>query len=50
MYDITSSYMEGEYADSELVAFGYNRDQKKGHEQIVISLLCAKNGCPVAVE
>jgi transposase len=50
LYDITSSYMEGEYADSELVEFGYNRDRKRGHEQIVISLLCAKDGCPVAVE
>ena len=50
LYDITSSYMEGEYNDSELVAFGYNRDHKRGHEQIVISLLCAKDGCPVAVE
>jgi transposase len=50
LYDITSSYMEGEYDDSDLVAFGYNRDQKRGHEQIVISLLCAKDGCPVAVE
>lgn len=50
LYDITSSYMEGEYADSDLVCYGYNRDQKRGHEQIVISLLCNKNGCPVATE
>jgi len=50
LYDITSSYMEGEYADSELVKFGYNRDQKRHHEQIVISLLCSKDGCPVAVD
>ena len=50
LYDITSCYMEGEYSDSELIEFGYNRDQKRGHEQIVISLLCAKDGCPVAVE
>jgi len=50
LYDITSCYMEGEYSESELVEFGYNRDQKRGHEQIVISLLCAKDGCPVAVE
>jgi len=42
--------MEGEYKYSELVDYGYNRDQKRGHEQIVISLLCAKDGCPVAVE
>ena len=50
LYDITSCYMEGEYLESDLVEFGYNRDQKRGHEQIVISLLCAKDGCPVAVE
>ena len=50
LYDITSSYMEGEYCDSKLVDFGYNRDKKRGHEQIVISLLCTKNGCPVAVD
>jgi transposase len=50
LYDITSCYMEGEYEDSDLVEFGYNRDRKRGHEQIVISLLCAKNGCPIAVE
>jgi transposase len=50
LYDITSSYMEGAYEDSGLVEFGYNRDRKRGHEQIVISLLCAKGGCPVAVE
>jgi transposase len=50
LYDITSSYMEGEYEDSDLVAFGYNRDRKKGHAQIVIALLTAGNGCPVATE
>ena len=50
LYDITSCYMEGEYDDSSLVEFGYNRDKKRGKEQIVISLLCNKDGCPVAVE
>jgi len=42
--------MEGEYATSDLVEYGYNRDKKQGHEQIVISLLCNKDGCPIAVE
>ena len=50
LYDITSCYVEDEYEDSNLVDFGYNRDRKRGHEQIVISLLCAKDGCPVAVD
>jgi hypothetical protein len=50
LYDITSSYFEGAYEDSELVCFGYNRDAKRGHEQMVIALLCSEQGCPVGVE
>ena len=50
LYDITSSYLEGEYEASDLVAFGYNRDKKKGKKQIVIGLICSREGCPVAVE
>jgi transposase len=50
LYDITSSYFEGAYQDSALVRFGYNRDAKKGHPQIVIALLCSAEGCPVGVE
>jgi transposase len=50
LYDITSSYLEGEYEGSQLVDFGYNRDGKRGHEQIVIALMCNEQGCPVGVE
>ena len=50
LYDITSVYFEGEYNDSELVTFGYNRDGKKGREQIVVGLICNAQGCPVGVE
>jgi len=50
LYDITSVYFEGEYKESELVGFGYNRDGKKGHEQIVVGLICTAQGCPVGVE
>ena len=32
LYDITSTYFEGQYEDSELVRFGYNRDGQKGQE------------------
>ena len=49
MYDITSSYFEGEYKHSDLVDFGYNRDRKKGHKQIVIGLMTDAQGCPVGV-
>jgi transposase len=50
LYDITSSYFEGEYAESDLVSFGYNRDGKKGHEQVVIGLITNAEGCPVGCE
>jgi transposase len=50
LYDITSSYLEGKYDNSEIVAHGYNRDKKRGKAQIVIGLLCTKEGCPFAVE
>ena len=48
LYDITSSYVEGEHCS--LAAFGYNRDGKKGKMQIVIGLLTDADGLPVAVE
>ena len=50
LYDITSSYFEGSYDTSELVLFGYNRDGKRGHEQMVVALVCNEDGCPVGVE
>ena len=50
LYDITSSYLEGAYEESEIVLFGYNRDGKRGHEQICLGLLCNEHGCPVGVE
>jgi transposase len=50
LYDITSSYFEGAYEASDIVLFGYNRDGKRGHEQVVLGLLCDERGCPVGVE
>jgi hypothetical protein len=48
LYDLTSSYLEGRKC--ELGRYGYNRDGKKNKLQIVFGLLCAADGCPVAVE
>ena len=50
LYDLTSTYFEGEYVESDLVTFGYNRDGKKGHEQVVIGLLCNAEGCPIGLQ
>jgi DDE family transposase len=48
LYDVSSSYLEGRCC--ELAQLGYNRDGKKGKLQIVYGLLCAPDGCPVAIE
>ena len=48
LYDLSSSWLEGRCC--ELARFGYSRDGKKGKLQIVYGLLCAADGCPVAVE
>jgi len=50
LYDITSTYFEGEYEDSELVTYGYNRDRKKGFEQVVVGLITNVEGCPIGCE
>ena len=47
LYDVTSSYFEGEH--NELGQYGYNRDGKRGKRQIVIGLLTAEDGEPLAV-
>ena len=48
LYDVTSTYLEGQHC--RLAAFGHNRDGKKGKKQMVFGLLCAADGCPLAVE
>jgi len=48
LYDLTSSYLEGRHC--ELGRFGYSRDGQRDKLQIVFGLLCAADGCPVAVE
>jgi transposase len=48
LYDVSSSYMEGRCCP--LASRGYNRDKKNGKLQIVYGLLCAPDGCPVAIE
>lgn len=49
-YDVTSSYVEGDYSDSELVSYGYNRDKKSGKAQIVMGLLTDEDGHAVSID
>lgn len=48
LYDVTSSYLEGER--NFFGSYGYNRDGKKGKKQIVVGLLCDEYGEPVSAE
>ncbi len=48
LYDVTSSYLEGEH--NAFGAYGYGRDGKKNKKQMVIGLLCDAQGEPVSVE
>ena len=48
LYDVSSSYMEGRCCP--LAKRGYSRDGRKGTLQITYGLLCAPDGCPIAIE
>ena len=48
LYDVTSTYLEGRCCP--LGQLGYSRDHRRDRPQLVIGLLCAFDGCPVAVE
>jgi hypothetical protein len=48
LYDVTSVYLEGRCC--ELAQHGYSRDHRGDRPQLVVGLLCAADGCPVAIE
>jgi len=48
LYDVSSSYLEGHCCP--LARFGHSRDHRSDRMQIVYGLLCAPDGCPVAIE
>jgi hypothetical protein len=48
LYDVSSTWFEGRTCP--LARRGYSRDGKRDKLQIIFGLLCASDGCPVAVE
>ncbi len=48
LYDVSSSYFEGR--SCPLAQLGYSRDRRPGTLQLVYGLLCAPDGCPIAVD
>lgn len=47
-YDITSTYFEGLYTESEWVKFGYSRDQRPDSKQLNLGLNVTGEGLPLA--
>ncbi len=50
LYDITNTWLEGEYEHSELARYGRGKGGKHGYKQIAIGLVADRHGCPVAVD
>jgi transposase len=47
-YDITSTYFEGDYQESELVKYGYSRDHRPDSKQLNLGLTTFQDGLPLA--
>jgi transposase len=50
LYDLTSSYFEGEAAQVEQASRGYSRDHRPDCVQVVLALIVTPEGLPVAYE
>lgn len=50
LYDVTSTYFEGAYADSKLCKRGYSRDGRPDCKQVCIGLVVTRDGLPLGYE
>ena len=50
LYDVTSTYFEGEAKGNELAARGYSRDQRPDCKQVCIGLVVTRDGLPLGYE
>ena len=50
LYDVTSTYFEGEMAGSELAQRGYSRDSRPDCKQVCLALVVTKEGLPLGYE
>jgi transposase len=48
LYEVSSSYVDGRCCP--LPRFGHSRDHRADKMQIVYGLVCAPDGCPVAIK
>jgi transposase len=50
LYDLTSTYFEGQLEKLDLAAHGYSRDHRPDAEQIVLALVVTEEGFPLCYE
>lgn len=50
LYDVTSTYFEGEASRNELAQRGYSRDRRPDCKQVNIALVVSRQGMPVGYE
>src|SRR5215468_3382227 len=50
LYDLTSTYIEGEGEEIPKAKYGYSRDQRFDSKQVVIALVITPEGLPLAYE
>jgi transposase len=50
LYDLTSTYFEGQCRQNPKARFGYSRDQRSDCRQVVIALVVTTDGLPLAYE
>jgi len=50
LYDVTSTYFEGEHEGSDLCKRGYSRDNRPDCKQVCIALVVTKEGLPLGYE
>src|SRR6202049_793417 len=50
LYDLTSTYVEGEAEQNPKAKYGYSRDGKPNCKQVVIALVITPSGLPMAYE
>jgi transposase len=50
LYDLTSTYVEGEAEQNPKAQYGYSRDKRPDCKQVVIALIVTPSGLPLAYE
>src|ERR1035441_4974284 len=50
LYDVTSTFFEGQAEDNEQAQRGYSRDQRSDCKQVCIGLVCTPEGLPLSFE